>query len=62
MVKKLLFVFILLISCINAHAQFEEGKWYLNTSLTGLEFSRIANTKELTLVFRLVAELLLSTT
>ena len=35
MVKKLLFVFILLISCINAHAQFEEGKWYLNTSLTG---------------------------
>lgn len=39
MVKKLLFVFILLISCINAHAQFEEGKWYLNTSLTGLNLS-----------------------
>ncbi len=41
MVKKLLFVFILLISCINAHAQFEEGKWYLNTSLTFVTFATI---------------------
>lgn len=40
MARKFLLAFILLISCFNvAHAQFEEGKWYLNTSLTGLDLS-----------------------
>lgn len=40
MVKKFLLAFILLIGCFSAaHAQFERGKWYLNTSLTGLDLS-----------------------
>ena len=42
MARKFLLTFILLISCLNvAHAQFEEGIWYLNTSLTGLDLSHI---------------------
>ena len=39
MVKKLLFVFALLLGCVQANAQFEKGKWYLNASLTGLDLS-----------------------
>ncbi|WP_072530607.1 hypothetical protein [Bacteroides ilei] len=37
--KKILIVFILLMGCIQANAQFEKGTWYLNTSLTGLNLS-----------------------
>ena len=39
MAKKLLLVFALLLGCLQASAQFEKGKWYLNTSLTGLDLS-----------------------
>lgn len=39
MVKKLLFVLVLLLGCAQANAQFEKGKWYLNASLTGLDLS-----------------------
>lgn len=39
MVKKLVFVFALLLGCLQANAQFEKGKWYLNASLTGLDLS-----------------------
>lgn len=39
MVKKLLFVLFLLVGCVQANAQFEKGKWYLNASLTGLDLS-----------------------
>lgn len=39
MVKKIVFALLLLVSCLQANAQFEKGKWYLNTSLTGLDLS-----------------------
>ena len=39
MMKKLLFIIVLLLGCMQANAQFEAGKWYVNTSLTGLDLS-----------------------
>ena len=39
MMKKLLFMIALLLGCLQANAQFEAGKWYVNTSLTGLDLS-----------------------
>lgn len=37
--KKLLVVACLLMAALGAHAQFEQGKWMVNTSLSGLDFS-----------------------
>ena len=39
MMKKLLFMIVLLLGCLQANAQFETGRWFLNTSLTGLDLS-----------------------
>lgn len=39
MLKKIVSVVVLLIVCLQANAQFEKNKWYLNTSLTGLNLS-----------------------
>lgn len=36
--KMMLLLMIVMMSSV-AHAQFEEGKWYVNTSLTGLDMS-----------------------
>ncbi|WP_300725292.1 outer membrane beta-barrel protein [uncultured Bacteroides sp.] len=37
--KKILFILMLLVSCIQAKAQFEQGSWFANASLTGLNLS-----------------------
>lgn len=37
--KKILFVFALLFATVAANAQFERGKWLVNTSVTGLDLS-----------------------
>ncbi len=41
--KKILLMFVLLLACLQANAQFEKGKWYLNASLTGLDLSHSKN-------------------
>ena len=37
--KKLALVICLLVASLGARAQFEQGKWIINPSLTGLNFS-----------------------
>lgn len=37
--KKLAFVICLLVTSLGAQAQFEQGKWIINPSVTGLDFS-----------------------
>lgn len=37
--KKLVLVVCLLVASLAARAQFEQGKWIINPSLTGLTFS-----------------------
>ena len=37
--KKLVLVVCLLVASLAARAQFEQGKWIINPSLTGLNFS-----------------------
>ncbi len=37
--RKLLFVFAFLMATVAANAQFEQGKWLINTSVTGLDLS-----------------------
>ena len=37
--RRLALIVCLLIGTVAAHAQFEKGKWFVNPSVTGLNFS-----------------------
>lgn len=49
--KKLVLVVCLLVASLAARAQFEQGKWIINPSLTGLNFS-YSNMRKSTVWYR----------
>ena len=46
--RRLALIVCLLIGTVAAHAQFEKGKWFVNPSVTGLNFSY--NTERIRLI------------
>ena len=44
--KKLMFIFSLLLVTVVAQAQFEKGKWFVNPSVTGLNLSYNTQTEK----------------
>lgn len=50
--KKLMFIFSLLLVTVVAQAQFEKGKWFVNPSVTGLNLSYNTQTEKLILVLK----------
>lgn len=44
--KKLMFIFSLLLVTVVAQAQFEKGKWFVNPSVTGLDLSYNTQTEK----------------
>ena len=54
--KKLALVICLLVASLGARAQFEQGKWIINPSLTGLNFSYSNSEKAQVVVFTLIKQ------
>ncbi len=50
--RRLALIVCLLIGTVAAHAQFEKGKWFVNPSVTGLNFSTIRKRIRLISVLR----------
>ena len=60
--KKLALFVCLLVVTVAAQAQFEKGKWILNPSITGLEFSHDTGTDKTSLALKPREVLFYSTT